>query len=369
MASQKTGEPAVTALMKVYYDRMLIERLEPKTYLYQLGVKKPLPAYNSSKVEFTGYRNMKPILAKQSDEFGSTQVYISAYKIDATVEERDNYVKLSTFLKKTSIDPNVQGAVEVLSDQMAKSVEMLIRQKVLGQIGYDNRSSAPLCSFNTELTNVNTQGVYTMSSAQAVFRFWSPFTILHNKTALGVSACHTRTLAGTAMSVNTIKHAVNYLRAQDVEPYSDGQYVLYCHTMVADVLMADPKWKSWNSPQNAKETMYRGEIGNIFGARVIVGNMAPRYVYSAAPWTTASGAFNVSFLFGKGAFGVTELANAGTNNRGFEIIIKSSGPQTTSDPVNKINTIAGKMVMTAVALNKACAVGIATTDKAVSSAS
>ena len=33
----------LTGLVKTYYDRMLLETLDPETKFYQFGVKKPLP--------------------------------------------------------------------------------------------------------------------------------------------------------------------------------------------------------------------------------------------------------------------------------------------------------------------------------------
>lgn len=369
MADQKTSDAAISDAVKIYYNKRLVERLEPKTYLYQLGKKEPIPGNEGNQVEFTGYRSIKPILSN-SNELASTQTYISAYKINATLVQRHNYVQLSTLLKQTAIDPNVSGATDVLADQGAKTVEMYLRQTVVGKIGTAARSSITTHSINTTAAQHNTQGVITGTSAQRTHQFWSDFPLLHNKVRLATSAdvATINAVGGSAMTVSQVRHGVSYLRSNDVEsPAGDDTYPLVVHTWTADAIMQDPTWKTWNNNTNTNTTMYRGEIGQVFGARVIVSNMAFRYEYSAAPLTTASGAFNASFLVGKDCFGVSELAPAMGNQRGFSVIVKTPGPGSTNDPVDLINTVGMKMVMTAAVLNKSAGAIICTTDRVTSS--
>ena len=53
MSDQKTTDAAITGLIKTWYDRRLINRLEPKTRLHQLGEKRPIPAASGKTIEFT----------------------------------------------------------------------------------------------------------------------------------------------------------------------------------------------------------------------------------------------------------------------------------------------------------------------------
>lgn len=366
MADQKTTDAAVSGLVKTYYDKRLVERLEPKTMLMQFGEKRPIPAGTGKTIEFTGWRNSKPIAAN-SGELSSTQIRLSAYTISASLIQRHQYAQFSTLLRQTSIDPNVKGAVDVIADNLAKTVELYLRATVVGAVGtLAKRSSAPTHSLTVTNTAMNNQGVITGTSAQRTHTFWSPYPSLINKARLSSSGATIGTMAGSAISFNAVKHGVSYLKSRDVESFDGGDYVFYGHPWVIDVLMNDPKWATWNAPQNARQTMFRGEVGRLYGARVVQSNMAFRYVYSAAPLTTASGAFNASFLIGKGAFGVTEL-DGGKGGRGFEIIIKNPGPGSTNDPADLIHTVAGKMVMAAAVLNKSAGACIISTDKVVTS--
>lgn len=365
MADQKTTDAAVSGLLKRYYDRRLVERLEPKVKLYQFGMKRPLPQTNGKVIEFTGYRNISPIL-QNSSELSSTQTYISAYTISGTVIQRHAYLKLSTLLKQTAIDPKVEGAVDCMGDMMARTVELYIRSKVVGAIGCAKRSSIDNNEINYLAANNDISGTITGSSAQRTHRFYSPFPILKNKARLSSSGAQVTEMSGSAMTVNEIINAVTFLQNRNVEPFDNGGYVLYCHPQVADRIFRDKTFKTWNSPQMAAQTFWKGEVGKVDNTRIVTSTCAFRYEYSAAPLTTASGAFNASLLLGKDAFGVSELSGA-NGDSGFSIIVKNPGPQDTSNPADLFSTIAGKMTMCAVVLNKSAACVIATSDKVVSS--
>lgn len=368
MADQKTTDAALTGLVKTMYNKRFIERLVPEVKLYQFADKQPLT--NAKTIEFTGYRNIKPIVAN-SGELSSTQAYLSAYTISSTVVQRHNYVQVSTLLKQTSIDPNVMGAVDALATQMGTTVEIFIRQQVVGLVGNATRSSTTLHDMNVTQARYDTNGTVTGTSAQRTHHFYSKYPLLHNKARLSSSGADICVMAGSAASLNQIKYAVTYLRARNVMPYDGQDYIFYCHPWVADKLMADPKWATWNannSGQNA-EKMFRGEVGRAFGARIVTSNAAFRYVYSAAPLTTASGAFNASFIFGKDAFSTSEITNGDGGANGFKIIVKTPGPNSTNDPVDLINTVGGKMTMAATVRNKSAGAIVITTDKVVSSAS
>ncbi len=366
MAGQDTTDQLQT-LVKRYYDKRLVERLEPKVNLYQWAEKRPIPTGNSDDIRFTSYRNLKPIMS-DSGELSSTQAFVSSFEISKTLVQRHNYAQVSALLKDVSIDPRVEGIVDVIADLLAKTVEFYIRQQVVGLMGNALRSSTANLGYNTAQANINTQGVFTTISSQRTHQFYSPYPILHDKGRLASSAAElAATIAGSAATISQIRHAVSFLRARDAEPFDNGNYVFYCHPWVADVLMQDPNWENWNKNANSKETMWKGQIGSVFGADIVTSNMAMRYEYSAAPLSTASGAMNYSFIFGKQAYGVSELTIAGQNQKGFEIIIHQAGSAGTSDPANLVNTIAGKMIMAATVLNKSSGALVATTDKVVTS--
>jgi len=365
MADQKTTDAGVAFLLKTFYDKKLIERLEPQLHLYQLAQKRPIPSGAGKTIEFTKYNNMLPMTA-DSNELSSTQVYVSGQTISATLTTRHQYVQFSSMLKMTAIDQNLLEAINVLADSGARSVEFKIREKLIG-IGFANRSSVANASINTSHSNINYQGIITGTSAQQHHRIYSDFALLNDKARLGASASITDTVAGSAMTVRTVGNAVTYLENQDAKPMDGVNFVMLANPTTVDQLMVDPAFKTWNQFGNA-DKMFNNEVGMIRGVRILKSTFGWRYVYSAAPWSTASGALNASLVVGKDAFAVTEI-NGGKGTKGIELIVKNSGSGNTADPANLIHTAATKLVMAEAILNKSSAAWILTSDRAVSSGS
>ncbi len=362
MADQKTADAGISGLVKTFYDKKLIETLKPMTFLYQAGEKRPIPKGTGKTIEFTGYRKINPITSN-SNELSSTQSYISAFTISATVIQRHTYLQFSDLLKTTSIDPNVMEAVNELADAGARTVEFYIRGEVVGKFGNANRSSTANNGINTALNSH--QGDILGNSAQRTFHFYSQFPMLHNKARLSSSGADVAVMAGSAFTISQVRHATTFLRGRDARPFEDGRYLAFAHPQTIDSIMADPAFKNWMEHQNAGK-MLNFEIGEVMGVRFLMSTMALRFVYSAAPLTTASGAMNFTFITGKGAFAVTEISGKQSGSRGFEVIVKNPGPNNTNDPANLISTVAIKTTMAAAVLNKSAGVVIVSTDKVVS---
>lgn len=360
MADQKSTDAGISPIVKTFYDKRLIETLKPQQYLYQFAQKRPIPVNGGKTIEFTSYKKVNP-LTSNSNELSSTQSYLSAFTITDTMITRHTYFQFSELLRDTGIDPRVMGAVDELADMGARSVELYLRNKIVAQIGTAARSSAAGHGINATLNSH--QGDILGSSAQGTHNIWSSFPLLHNKTRLSSSGGGVTDVAGTAFSVNMVRHASSYLRSRDVKPYVDSDFVGIIHPLVADNLFADPKFQTWNKYQNAKK-MFNGEIGRVFGVRFVSSTQAWRYNYStASELATNSGAINATFIFGKNAFAATELTNNRHGAKGFELIIKRSGPSTVSDPANLKSTMAFKFNMASAVLNKSAGCLVISSDK------
>jgi N4-gp56 family major capsid protein len=133
-----------------------------------------------------------------------------------------------------------------------------------------------------------------------------------------------------------LRKTVDALRSRDARPMADGLFVGYSHPKAYTTLRTDPSWQNWNQYQNSKETMYKGETGQVEGIRLISSTEAPRYAVTAH-------SVNMVFVFGQQAFGLSTL------NGNVEMII-GRGPDK-SDPFNQFSTVAYKVYAAAAALN------------------
>ncbi len=97
-----------------------------------------------------------------------------------------------------------------------------------------------------------------------------------------------------------------------------------------------------------------GEVGEMEGVKFIES--------TAVPWcetggTTAStkgcGRYYFSFLFGQGAYGLTEIEG------GVKVIVKNPGPQDTSNPLNLYSTVGYRIIAAAKILNKSACIWLA----------
>ena len=133
-----------------------------------------------------------------------------------------------------------------------------------------------------------------------------------------------------------IRKTVDRLRSLNALPMADGLYVGYSHPKGLTTLRRDPTWQNWNQYTLPKETMYKGETGQVEGVRFVSSTECPRYAVAAH-------SINMIFIFGQQAYGVTTL------NGQVEMII-SRGPDK-SDVFNQFTTVTYKIYATAAALN------------------
>ena len=61
--------------------------------------------------------------------------------------------------------------------------------------------------------------------------------------------------------------------------------------------------------------MYKGEIGQVGGVRFVESSDAPAYALSGDTLDTSSGTVYGTFVFGKHAYGVTQLSGKGNKQK------------------------------------------------------
>jgi N4-gp56 family major capsid protein len=93
----------------------------------------------------------------------------------------------------------------------------------------------------------------------------------------------------------------------------------------------------------------RGEVGELEGVRFVETTEVPWCSVTNVKMSShGGGRYYFSFLFGRGAYGVTELEG------GVKVIVKNPGPQDTSNPLNLYSTVGYRIIAAAKILNKSC---------------
>jgi N4-gp56 family major capsid protein len=135
-------------------------------------------------------------------------------------------------------------------------------------------------------------------------------------------------------------------------PMINGGYVLATDPRVARDLMRDADWLNASNYGNKGQPFYKGEVGSIYGCRVVTqtnsfvstgsGTAADEFVYQA---TSAGGGLAVSkdiiasFFFGNESFGIPALT--GDDPLSPKIVITDTPDK--SDPLNQLITVGVKL--------------------------
>ena len=192
----------LSAEMKTFYDKALIEFATPNLVHTQFGQKRPIPANNGKTVEF---RRMKP-LAKNLNAIteGITPAgsKMTVVPLTATLNQYGDYIEQTDLIEMTAIDNTVIEATKLLADQAGRTIDTIVRDVL--QTG----------------TNVN------YCSAKAADGTFRPVT---SRNQLDASA---------KLRVVDVFKAAAQLKAVNA-PTIDGKYVAIIHPHVAFDLMQE----------------------------------------------------------------------------------------------------------------------------------
>ena len=227
----------LSAEMKTFYDKTLIELATPNLVHMQFGQKRPIPSNGGRTVEF---RRMKP-LAKNLNTItegitpGGTKMTV--VPLTATLNQYGDYIEQTDLIEMTSIDNTVIEATKLLADQAGRTIDTIVRDVL--QTG----------------TNVN----YCSK--------------MKNGTLVSVTS--RAALDETAkLRVVDVFRAAAQLKAVNA-PTIDGKYVAIIHPHVAFDLMqeAGDAWvdiKKYAEP----EKILNGELGCLGGVRFVESSEA-----------------------------------------------------------------------------------------------
>lgn len=287
----------------IYYDRRFLERLAPQLVLKDCGEKRPLPQKSGTLVKWHRLNKLSASTTPLTENVNPAEVTAATTAVTAEPLTYGSWVKVSAELNLKSINPIVEEIMDEQADQAALSYDSII--------------------FSAIHTNFVNQ--------------------------FGGGAVNEAAVADTAvLNPAEIRKAVYTLRKQNVPGYESNMYKLVIHPAAELDLLADSAVGSFVDINKYKnpEVIMKGEIGQLYGARIIISQNLP----------TGIGATDEtfrSFLFGRQAFGVTELAGHGIKTYRFN-------DGSTENPLAMYSTLGWKFMMAAKVLDSVRAVEIYT---------
>lgn len=358
MGLASTG--ATRYVLSTYYDKLYLERLVPELRWYELCEKKNLPKQGGRVIKFSSFRALA-LGSRLSEGTKPTPSVLSSFNVTATLAQYGGYAAVSDLLEDTAISSVVTEAIQVLSEQSAKTLDTYLKNVAFGG-GFPSATSRISAAARSRY-------IGSVSRLSALNGKVYGFTVQLIKS---ISAGVTKNLSGAATLnasawqkvavLRDIRSAVATLRARDVKPMSDGYFYGIAHPNALMQLTQDSETTGFTEWMKYTDTkpMLKGEIGIAEGVRWIsTSNAMDRGLNTGS---------NVSASFftivGKGALGCVSYDGVGDTKNGknpTSLIIKRANQYDMSDPVDQTAaTIGWKFTVAAAVLNTSCGIHVMT---------
>lgn len=301
-----TETGSLSAEMKTFYEKRLLDQAEPLLVHNQFGDKYPIPAGSGKKIEFRKYSALPKALTALTEGVTPAGNSLNVTTVEGTVKQYGDWIQLSDMLQMTAIDNNVVQATKLLSSQAGRTLDTVTREVLAGGT---NVIYAPKVVDGAE-TEVLSRSTLTPECVL------TPFVVMR--------------AAATLEAMNT--------------PKIDGSYVLITHPYCRETLQESPGWVDVVKYKEGNNT-FSGEIGKIGDVRVVTTSEAKIINDSTCPVMEESTYYSVftSLLLGANAYGVTMLENGGLQH-----IVKQLGYG--EDPLNQRSSCGWKATSVAVRL-------------------
>lgn len=301
-----TETGSLSAEMKTFYEKRLLDQAEPLLVHNQFGDKYPIPAGSGKKIEFRKYSALPKALTALTEGVTPAGNSLNVTTVEGTVKQYGDWIQLSDMLQMTAIDNNVVQATKLLSSQAGRTLDTVTREVLAGGT---NVMYAPKVVDGAE-TEVLSRSTLTPECVL------TPFVVMR--------------AAATLEAMNT--------------PKIDGSYVLITHPYCRETLQESPGWVDVVKYKEGNNT-FSGEIGKIGDVRVVTTSEAKIINDSTCPVVEDSTYYSVftSLLLGANAYGVTMLENGGLQH-----IVKQLGYG--EDPLNQRSSCGWKATSVAVRL-------------------
>jgi N4-gp56 family major capsid protein len=347
-----TTSTTLTNQFQNYFSKELLSIVQQETILDQFSMKAPIPKNNGNKA-ISMFRFGPPSIGGVQSLGEGTAISSANYralalnKLDKSLAQYGQVIGLTDILRATDLFNSLQQATKTSGLDMALWVDSVIRNTLIGSNLTSSGSSIGSAAEGGG-TFDNSDACNTAAGSGGIKVYGNPATL----TTQTFSALNSdTTAANTTMTASAVLDSMTRLK-RNRAPLINGGYVLATDPRVARDLMRDSDWLNASNYGNKGQPFYKGEVGSIYGCRVVnqtnsfvstgSGTAADEFVYQA---TAAGGGLAVSkdiiasFFFGNEAFGIPALT--GDDPLSPKIVITDTPDK--SDPLNQLVTVGVKL--------------------------
>ena len=289
-----TGASGMSAEMKTFYEKRLIDQAEPALVHDQFGDPYPIPANGGKNIEFRKYDSLPKATTPLTEGVTPDGQTMNVSTVTAEVKQYGGWVPITDTLQLTSIDNNILQATKIIASQAGRTLDTIVRDVLAG--GTNVIYAPKLAADGTE-------------------------TAVASRKALDKTCTLTPKL---------FFQAAAQLGAMNADPIGDS-YIAIIHPYAAYDLKTSKEFIEVHKYADP-DTMFRGEIGKLGNIRFIETSEAKIWKDSTCPDGLA--VFG-TLVLGAHAYGVTELEGGG-----LEHIVKQLGYG--DDPLNQRASVGWK---------------------------
>ena len=236
MALMGTGTGSLSAEMKTYYDRVLLERALPTLVHGQFGQVRTLPANNGKTIEFRKFAALATNTTALTEGAPPVGKDLTATAVTATISQYGDFVTGTDLLDLTALDPILTETAQLLGEQAGQTLDEIYR----------------------DILAAGTNVQYAAGRASRV-----------------------TVASGDNLTVAEIRKAVRTLKRNNAKPFGDGSYVAIVEPGTTYDLQSDTNWRDAALYAGSTQ-MFTGEIGKIYGVRFVETSVAKKFAGAGA---------------------------------------------------------------------------------------
>lgn len=231
----------LSAEMKTFYDKALIELASPNLVHQQFAQKRKISKNGGKSIEFRSFSALPKVSTKLTEGVTPNGNKINVQSVSCTPEQYGDYVELSDVLELTAVDNTILETTKKLADQAGRTLDTVVRNELNGG------TNVMFCPDKDDDGN----------EVEVLSRY-----------ELGTES---------KLTVKQVYKAAAELKAMNA-PKINGYYVGIIHPYVAYDLMQDAgeRWMNVSEYAGTSER-YKGEIGCVGGVRFVETTEAKIY--------------------------------------------------------------------------------------------
>ena len=282
-----TTSSDLSAGMQTYYNRELLRTFEPNLVHLQFGDEHRMPPHSGLVMNMRKLIPLETNTKALSEGDPGESVMLAETEVTVQLQQYGEYARCTDKLDLTHLDMDIMRRTKLFGDAGARSIDAVVREEL------------------AKCANV----IYA-----------------------GGKASRAELTAADKLTSRELRKAVKTLKKNHAQTFG-GYFVAIIGPDTMYDLQEDEAFVKVSQYQD-KENIYTGEVGRLFGVRLVETTEAK--IFEGAG---ASGADVASVIvLGQYAYGVTSLKGAKPR-----VIVKPAGSAGTADPLNQISTVGWKM--------------------------